>query len=380
MDFALDEDQQALLDLARQIFADRCHDQAIQAFANGSAPYDAGLWQTLVEAGLVGVGIPEVAGGNGFGMIETALLLEAAGAALAPVPLLDVVVAAQTLAECGDAHFDWVRRAVGGEAILSSALEEVGAAFASPACVAQRDGDGWRVSGTRSAVRFGMEADLLLVAARIGTGDAAGLFAVPTSADGVARVAQQGTDLTPLAQVDLEGVRLPSSAQLGDAALLRRHVGRMRVAFAAQQLGIAGEALRRTAAYTSERVQFGRPVGSMQAVQQRAADGFIDVEAMRSSLWRAAWLIDRQIFDEAEIATAKYWAAIGGHRVTHTAQHQHGGVGADVTYPIHRFFLAARANESALGGSQPMLTEIGAAIANGTARRLAAIGGSHDAI
>ncbi|MBM3515369.1 MAG: acyl-CoA dehydrogenase, partial [Alphaproteobacteria bacterium] len=189
---------------------------------------------------------------------------------------------------------------------------------------------------------------------------------------------------TPLALLTLNGVSLPASASLnggsGPADLLRWHVGQMRVGLAASQLGIAAEALRRTAAYTSDRVQFGRPVGSMQAVQQRAADAYIDVEAMRSTLWRAAWLIDQGESNDAEIAVAKYWAAIGGHRVTHTAQHQHGGIGADVTYPIHRYLLAAKAVETTLGGAQSLLAELGVTIASGAARRLSAIGGGYDAL
>jgi len=135
-------------------------------------------------------------------------------------------------------------------------------------------------------------------------------------------------------------------------------------------LAAAAEALRRTALYARERVQFGRPIGSMQAVQQRAADAFIDVEAMRSTYLRAAWVLSRDETAMAEVATAKYWAAIGGHRVVHAAQHLHGGLGADISYPIHRYFLAATQAGLALGGSQPMLALIGSEIAAGKAPRL----------
>ena len=128
---------------------------------------------------------------------------------------------------------------------------------------------------------------------------------------------------------------------------------------------VAAEALRRTALYSSGRVQFGKPLGMMQAVQQRAADAFIDVEAMRSAALLAAWQIDQGAGQAADIATAKYWAAMGGHRVVHTAQHLHGGIGADVTYPIHRFFLAATQIGEALGGAAPMLAAIGRAVADG---------------
>ena len=394
MEFALNGDQEALVELARTIFAAHSGDEQLRAFAASGQPFDAHLWHLLVEAGLAGVGIDEALGGTGFGMMEVALLLEQAGAALAPVPLRETLIGARTLAMTGamtgpmtgNAHAALIADAVAGQAILSSACDEVGNVWQSPIALASRDDEsgGWRLDGAKPAVAWGMEARAILVSARIEGTDDAGLFVVPADAAGLRREAQTGTDATPLALLTLEDVRLPAGALLdagnGPADLLGRHVGQMRIALAASQLGIAAEALRRTAAYVGERVQFGRPVGSMQAVQQRAADAYIDVEAMRSTVWRAAWLIDQGVHDDAEIAVAKYWAAIGGHRVTHTAQHQHAGMGADVTYPIHRYFLAAKAVETALGGTQPMLAELGAVIATGTARRLSAIGGGFDAL
>ena len=316
--------------------------------------------------------------------METGFVLEQAGVALAPVPLRETLIAAQTLASAGAAHRELVANAAAGKAILTSACDEIGAAWDSPALLARRDGNGWRLTGGKTAVAWGMEASAILVSARIDGESEAGLFVLPTDSAGLRREAQRGADLTPLALIDLQDVHLPGDALLdagqGHGDMLRWHLGRQRVALCASQLGIASEALKRTAAYTSERIQFGRPIGSMQAAQQRAADGYIDVEAMRSTAWRAAWLLDQGECDDVEIAAAKFWAAMGGHRVTHSGQHMHGGMGADITYPIHRFFLAAKAVESALGGGQPMLATLGALIAGGKARPLSAIGGGFDAV
>lgn len=384
MEFSLDSDQTAIAELAHTIFADRCGDEQLRNFAASGQPYDADLWRVLAEAGLTGVGIAESLGGTGFGTMETGLLLEQAGVALAPVPLRDTLIAAQTLATAGSAHHALVSEAATGKVILTSACDETGDAWDCPAMLARRDGNGWRLTGGKMAVPWGMEAKAILLSARIDGEQEAGLFLLPVETAGLRREAQQGTDLTPLALLDLQDVHVPGDALLdagkGHGDLLRTHLGRLRVALCASQLGIASEALKRTAAYTAERIQFGRPIGSMQAVQQRAADGYIDVEAMRSTTWRAAWLMDQGVCDEAEIAAAKYWAAMGGHRVTHSAQHLHGGMGADITYPIHRFFLAAKAVESALGGAQPMLAALGALIAGGKARPLSAIGGGFDAV
>jgi len=122
-------------------------------------------------------------------------------------------------------------------------------------------------------------------------------------------------------------------------------------------------ALELTAEYAKSRVAFGRPIGSFQAVTQRLADAFVDVEAVRLTMWQAAWLLSAGSPAEAEVATAKFWAAEAGHRVAHTAVHVHGGMGIDVTYPVHRFFVAAKHHEFALGGATAQLRRIGAALA-----------------
>ncbi len=138
---------------------------------------------------------------------------------------------------------------------------------------------------------------------------------------------------------------------------------RAQVGLAALQLGIAEEALRRTAAYTSQRKQFGKPIGSFQGVSLRAADAYIDVEALRSTLWQAIWRLEEGLPATAQVAAAKWWACRGGQRVVHSAQHLHGGIGADLDYPIHRYFLWARQVELTLGGAAPQLARIGAQLA-----------------
>jgi 3-oxocholest-4-en-26-oyl-CoA dehydrogenase beta subunit len=118
-----------------------------------------------------------------------------------------------------------------------------------------------------------------------------------------------------------------------------------------------------TAEYAKERVQFGRPVGSFQAVTQRIADAYIDVEGVRLTLWQAAWRMAEGLDCDAELATAKFWAAEAGHRVAHTAVHVHGGVGIDVDYPLHRYFVAAKRHEFALGTATEQLRRLGALLA-----------------
>ena len=131
----------------------------------------------------------------------------------------------------------------------------------------------------------------------------------------------------------------------------------------ALELGVAERALRITAQYTTERRQFDRPIGSFQAVQQRAADAWIDVEAIRLTAWQAAWRLAQGLPAREELLVAKFWAAEAGHRITYAAQHLHGGIGVDVDYPIHRYYLWSKALELTLGSGARQLARLGEAIA-----------------
>jgi hypothetical protein len=130
-------------------------------------------------------------------------------------------------------------------------------------------------------------------------------------------------------------------------------IRRATIGVCAQQLGVLERALEMTAAYATERVQFGRPIGSFQAVAQRLADAFIDVEAVRLTMWQAAWSEH-----ERDIAVAKFWAAEAGHRVAHTAVHVHGGVGIDLDSPVHRYFVMAKRLEFTLGHATESLLRL----------------------
>ena len=162
----------------------------------------------------------------------------------------------------------------------------------------------------------------------------------------------------------LDGVTLTDDRVLGPGAEVADWlVARGTVGLCAVQAGILERALELTAEYARNRVQFGRPIGSFQAVTQRLADAYIDVEAVRLTMWQAAWLLAAG--DPAAgtaVATAKFWAAEAGHRVAHTAVHVHGGLGIDMSYPVHRYFTAAKHHEFALGGATAQLRRIGAAL------------------
>src|SRR5262249_38831327 len=152
--------------------------------------------------------------------------------------------------------------------------------------------------------------------------------------------------------------------KLAAAEALGWMLDRARVAIAAMQLGVIERAVRMTAEYTSQRQQFDRPIATFQAVAQRAADAFIDVEACRLATWQAAWRLSENLPAEREVAVAKYWSAEAGHRVTAAAQHLHGGMGFDTDYPLFRYYLVSRQLEMTLGSAGSELGRLGAMIAS----------------
>jgi len=371
MDFSIGEEQQAVAELAGRIFAERGGAERLREWDGG---VDRALWAELARAHLLGVALPEDAGGAGLGFFELCLLLEEQGRHLAPVPLVPALVqAGLPVAAFGDAgqRARLLAPLARGEAILSGAFLEPGIGDASRSRVTARpDGAAWRLDGEKVCVPAADVAARVLVPAA-STARAAGVFLVDPAGPGVTLETQVATHGERVFRMRLDGAPVAAADVLGDPRAGGAIVGwieeRARVAFAAVQLGVAEEALRRTAAYTGQRKQFGRPIGSFQAVSLRAADAYIDVEAMRSTLWQAAWRLSEGLPAAREAAVAAWWACRGGHRVVHAAQHLHGGQGADVDYPIHRFFLWARHLEVSLGGASRALAGLGPLLARAEA-------------
>jgi alkylation response protein AidB-like acyl-CoA dehydrogenase len=369
VEFRYSQEQEALRELAARLCGERYDDEFRKRFRRTGAAYDATLWQALAQAGVLGTAIAPAHGGSGLGMCELGLVLEAQGRSLAPVPLLATLVLGAlplqhfgTRAQC--ALLSEVNR---GSLLLTGALEEEGADPLTPQTRAVAGGTGWELSGRKTCVPYAAEAAYLLVSAQ--TADmGTGLFLVPAAAAGLQLELQQSTSGQPQAQLLLNAVRLESAARLGGpagAGALAWTLERAHLALAALQLGILASALERAASYVRERHQFGRPIGSFQAVQHRLADCYIDLEALRSSYLRAVWALDAGVGSRAEVLATKWWSAQAGHRVTHAVQHLHGGLGADLEYPVHAYFLAAKQLEVSLGGAAPMLAALGAELASG---------------
>jgi alkylation response protein AidB-like acyl-CoA dehydrogenase len=374
MDFSYDDEQQAAIELAGKILREQCTAERQRQLEKGGGPrFDREAWARLAEAGLLGAGVPEEYGGAGLGFLEIAGIAEQVGRTTAPVPFLEAsVLGALPLAEFGNAaqRETWLPRLARGEAIVSAALVEPQRAPADPGTSARRAGAGWLLAGSKICVPAGPLADALLVPAAL-EGGGVGMFLVETRLPGVAQEPLLTTSRQPESELVLRDVRVPAEAVLGGlergAEIAEWIELRATAALCALAAGVCAEALALTAEYTKARKQFDQPIATFQAVGQRAADAFIDTEAVRLTALQAAWRIHAGLPAAAQVAVAKFWAASGGARVVRAAQHLHGGTGVDRDYPLHRYYLYARQLELTLGGGTQQLRKLGRLIAQGGA-------------
>ncbi len=355
MDFTFTPEQDEAAELAAKILGDRATNERMKQVEAGGDRFDRDLWRELDSAGLLSLALPEKHGGAGLGLLELCRVLVEVGRTVAPVPLAVHGPAALFVAE-SDASEKSALLAT-GRVLTVGIAEERAHVPARPTVTARRDGDAWTLTGSKSLVRAGGAADVVLVTAT--TDDGVAVFAVETSAAGVTRVDQRTSDGDIVVRLDLDGA--PATNLGGDVA---RFVQLVTVCAAAEQLGVTQGALALTAAYAKTREQFGRPIGTFQAVSQRLADGFIDVLAQRLTLWQAAWRLSEGLPAETEVATAKLWAADAGHKLAHTTVHVHGGVGIDLDGEAHRYFTTAKRFEFLFGGATEQALAIGRVLAS----------------
>lgn len=358
MNFQLSEDQSAFAEMASGLFADYCTDDKLRDHDASSAPFMQDLWQQCVASGLNTVLVPEDQGGLGLGMTELMAVLEQQGRALALVPLWEPQLTVAALAQFAPAALPQVLGdAVSGTAPVALSLNAL-TQSRGPSLQLARAGDGgsWTLSGHANAVPLGAQARQALLAA-----DAEGqmrLVLVELAQAGVERA--EGMDQHHLSVADLafDGVAVADANVLPVEAT--GWVEQRAIAcLAALQLGVTQEQLRRTVGYVSEREQFGRVIGSFQLVAGQMADGYIATEALRTSVWQLVYRLDAQLGAAPQAWATRTLANDTGHRAGHMAQHVHGGIGVDLTYPIHRFLFWSRALAVALGGTEHHLARLG---------------------
>jgi len=334
MEFAFTDEQQMIAETARSFFAENATSERTRK-AMADDGIDHALWIAFCqELGLSGIGLPEGAGGAGLGMVELAIIAEAAGAQVAAFPMLgSLVQAGQAIAAGGSEaqRAEWLPQIISGDVI---------AGYFHDAGLQSRGG---RLTGGSRFVTHGGSADLFVVT------DTRQVWIVRADAPGISIDTQTSMDQTrPFAHVqlkDVPGEPLPDAA----AALAAAHRGAF-IAAAAEALGGAQACLDRTVAYSKERIQFGRPIGSFQAYKHRLADMMIEIEQARSAVYWAACAVDEGS-DEAAMAihAAKSFAADTFFRCAGDMIQLHGGIGFTWEHDAHLFFKRARSLQTMLG-------------------------------
>lgn len=364
MDFTPDEAVQDIAALAEQVMGDAStHERLRDLERSGEPRFDRDLWATLSDTGVLGAFVPEQQGGAGLGLVALGAVLEVCGRKAAAVPLwetlgLAVPVLAQYAPEAVASR--WLGAVAAGDCVLTAAWHEPGGEPLVPTTAASRREEQWFLTGTKVCVPAGSVADAVVVPAALEDGSV-GMFLLPTAGEGVGVEPLETTFGDPQAALLLADA--PAEPVAEGRTCLEWAYRRAVATECAVMGGVCQAALRLTADYTAQRKQFDVPLASFQAVAHRAADAYIDTEAIRLTSMQALWRLDNDMDAAEETAIAKYWAAWGGQRVVLAAQHLHGGMGVDRDYPLHRYFLLAKELELQLGGASRNLVELGRSLA-----------------
>ncbi|MGV0852398.1 acyl-CoA dehydrogenase family protein [Mycolicibacterium phlei] len=347
MDFELSDEQRGLVDATRSLLASRSSVQRARALINGRDGFDAELWRLGSQLGWPALAIPEADGGLGQQPIDLALVAVELGRGLAATPFVPTVVVADALTHFAhDSKAKLLQSISEGSLVASWAFAEAGQPW-SPAGVrtrAERDGDGYRLSGAKASVQDADGAEVLLVDAVLE--DRPARFLVPADADGLRIARQQTLDVTrSYCDVTLSDVVVPSDAVLATGDEAQRSLGRTlrlnTVLVCAEMVGIGERLLAMTVDYVKDRVQFGRPVGSFQAVKHKCSDMRIRVQASTAATYYAAMTLERADAEHA-VSVAKAYVSDAVSRVAGEALQLHGGIGFTWEHDLHLYLRRAR--------------------------------------
>ncbi len=362
MDLELNETQQMLRNSAREFLSRESPLSLVRAMEEDEKGYTTQLWQQMVELGWTGVALPESYGGDGGNFLDLAVLLEEMGRALTPGPFFStVVLGALTLLDSGSnaQKQDLLPKVTRGQILMTLALTEVSASY-EPWGVqmeAVREGDDFILSGTKLFVPDAHVSDVMIVATRTSrTGDpASGIttFLVPTSSPGMSTNLHHTLGADKQCEVVFEGVSVPAGGVLGEVdagwPILMRTIERAAAAKCVEMLGGAEAVLAMTVEYAKQRVQFGRPIGSFQAIQHHCANMATDVECSRYVAYQAAWLMSEGLPAATEVSMAKAWVSNAYRRVSTLAHSCHGAVGFTREHNLQLYTRRAKAQEPAFG-------------------------------
>ena len=358
MDLGLSEVQQMLKSSAQEFLSQECPLTLVRAMEDDTSGENDQLWRQIAGLGWTGVAFPESYGGTGGDFMDLAVLLEEMGRALCPSPFFStVVLGGMTVLDAGsDAQKqDIVTRICDGQMLMTLALTEQTASYEAwgVEAVATRQGDNYVLEGTKLVVPDAHVADLILVAARTsGNADpekGISLFLVPSGTSGLS-VTQLSTIASDRqCEVVLNQVSVPASSLLGEVdqgwPILQRALERATAGKCIEMLGGAAAVVDMTVEYVKGRTQFGRPIGSFQAVQHHCANMATDVEGSRVVAYQAAWKVSEGVPAQREVSVAKAWVSLAYQRVCSTAHQTHGAIGFTKEHDLQLYTRRAKIQE-----------------------------------
>lgn len=359
MDLGLNETQQMLKNSAREFLQAECPDTYVRAMEEDERGYTPEMWQKIAEQGWLGLIFPEQYGGVGLSFLDLSVLLEETGRALLPGPLFStIVMGGMAIMDAGsEAQKQELLPQIGeGQLIVTLALTEPSARWdaAGVETTATQSGDGWTLNGTKLFVPNAHVADTYVVAARTGAGERdITLFIVPSDAAGVSQTLLKTIASDRQSEIVLDNVSLPASAALGEVNkgwdTIEKALAWGAIGKCAEMVGGAEQVLEMTVEYAKQRTQFGRPIGSFQAIQHHCANMATDVEGSRYITYQAAWLLSEGEAASQEVAMAKAWVSDAYRRICALGHQCHGAIGFTKEHNMQLYSRRAKAAELAFG-------------------------------
>ncbi|HEC09887.1 MAG TPA: acyl-CoA dehydrogenase [Acidimicrobiales bacterium] len=355
MNFAFTEEQEELRNIVRSFMEDKSPESEVRRLMETDEGYDPAVWAQMAEQlGLQSLIIPEEYGGQGYGWVELIVVLEEMGRALMAAPFFStVVLAANTLIHSGneEAKAKYLPGIASGETIATLALTEANGRWDAEGVTATAtpDGDGWRINGEKTYVLDGAIANLIIVAARTDKGIE--LFTVDGDAAGLSRESLSTMDQTrKQARLTFENTPAEHLTDTDDFAYLSKILDLAAVGLAAEQVGGAQIVLEMAVQYAKDRVQFGRPIGSFQAIKHKCADMLLEVESAKSAAYYAGWCASEMNDELPSVASlAKAYCSDAYFHCAGENIQIHGGIGFTWEHPAHLYFKRAKSSELMFG-------------------------------
>ena len=372
MDLGLSEAQQMLKNSAREFLGVECPDAFVRAMEEDERGYTSEIWQKIAERGWLGLILPERYGGIGLEFLDLSILLEEMGRALLPGPFFStVVLGGMTIMDAGSEaqKQEYLPRIAEGQIIVTLALTEPSGRWdaAGVRTTATPGGDGFLINGTKLFVPNAHVSDYLIVAAKTGDGEEdVSLFIIPRQTEGVTQTLLKTIASDRQSEVFFNYVNVPASALLGEVnsgwETIERVLQWGAVGKCAEMVGNGQQVLDMTVEFVKQRVQFGRPIGSFQAIQHHCANMATDVEGSRYITSQAAWRLSEGLPAEREVAMAKAWVSDAIRRVCAAGHQSHGAIGFTKEHNMQLYSRRAKAAELAFGDSSQHLEGVARAI------------------